>query len=250
MTTQSRWTGGIRLYTDGFHAHLDPGPGALVRSVQAKLSPRRVRLVLITHAHPDHYTDAEVMIEAMTRGATKKRGTLIAPRGVLQGNEVCEAAISRYHQSLPAKVVQAEPGSSINVENVVTVTATKALHSDPDTIGYKLKFDYGEIGYTSDTQYFEGLGRQYEGVRVLILCTLRPRGAPWKYHMSTDDAIKIVQEAKPELAILTHFGGKMLAASPFKEARIVELETGVKAVASTDGMLLKLGEEIELSKLK
>lgn len=245
--SQWRWTGGIRFIGDEFNIHLDPGPGALIRSIESRLNPGKVNVILISHAHPDHYTDAEVMIEAMTGGAMKRRGLLIGARSVLFGNEVCDRPISTYHKSLPAKVVEAKVGEVTNVSNV-TITATKAVHSDPDTVGFKLKFEgFGEVGYTSDTEYYEGLSKYYDGVRVLLLCTLRPSGSPWKFHLSTDDAIKILEDVKPEVAITTHFGGKMLRVNPFKEAKFIEDETGVRTIAAADRMEVTVGEEIKVS---
>jgi glyoxylase-like metal-dependent hydrolase (beta-lactamase superfamily II) len=56
--TQRRWTGGIRLIEGQLQVHIDPGPGAVVRSVDAGLSIESVRL-LLSHSHPDHCGDAE-----------------------------------------------------------------------------------------------------------------------------------------------------------------------------------------------
>lgn len=248
VLTQVRWTGGIRAISSEAHLHIDPGPGALVRSIEKKLSPQKVRGVLISHAHPDHYNDGEIFIEAMTAAMTRRQGTLVGPRSVLYGNEVCEAAISKYHQSMVERVLEAKPGADFSVDGV-QITVVRALHSDPDAVGYKLAFpDEGTVTYTSDTEYFEGIGEQYRGTRLLILCAMRPRGDPWKGHMSTDDAVRIVEEAKPEKAVLTHFGMKMIRANPWKEAAYVQEKTGVPVLAANDGMIIEVTDEIREAK--
>jgi len=245
--TQKRWTGGIRFIAGNFHMQLDPGPGALVRSVERKLDPMKVKAVLVSHDHPDHYTDAEIFIEAMTRGMTRKRGYLIAAHSVLFGNEVCEASISKYHQSTPEVVIDAKPGQTIDLKDI-KITATKAVHSDPDGIGFRFGFlRVGDVGYTSDTQYFDGLSDSYVGTRLLILCTMRPRGAPWKYHLSTEDAAKVISEVKPETAVLTHFGAKMIFRGPVAEAKFVEQQTGIRTIAAIDNMQIRFGKEIQVS---
>jgi phosphoribosyl 1,2-cyclic phosphodiesterase len=244
VLTQVRWTGGIRIIPSGAHLHIDPGPGALIRSLERRLNPQRVRVVLISHAHPDHYNDGEIFVEAMTAAMTKRQGTLVGPRSVLHGNDVCEPAISKYHQSMVENVVEAKPGLSFEA-NSARITVVRAQHTDPDAVGYKLTFpEAGTIGYTSDTEYFQGLGDQYKGARLLILCAMRPRGDPWKGHMSTDDAASIVEEARPEKAVLTHFGMKMLQANPWKEAAHIQERTGTPTIAAYDGMILEVGEEI------
>jgi len=107
--TQRRRTGGIRLLSDTVNMHMDPGPGALIYSLEAGLDPQKVRAVLVSHSHPDHYTNAEILIEAMTRGMTRKRGLLAAPSSVLFGNDICGPAISEYHQKMPEEVVETKP---------------------------------------------------------------------------------------------------------------------------------------------
>jgi len=248
--TQKRWTGGIRIISGKSQMHLDPGPGAVVRSIDAGLSPQKVKALLISHSHPDHYTDGEIFVEAMTRGMTRKSGTLIAPRSVLLGNDVCEASISKYHQSMVERVIEARPDLRFNIDDVEIFT-TRAVHSDPDAVGFRFTFpDIGDFSYTSDTEYFDGIGEYYRRTRLLILCVMRPRGAPWRGHMSSDDAVKIVGESNPERAIITHFGLKMFYSWPPKEATYIEKETGVPTVAATDGLRVKIGKEIDFTRSK
>jgi len=102
----------------------------------------------------------------------------------------------------------------------------------------------GSIGYTSDTEFFEGIERYYKGVRILILCVLRPSEEPWQGHMTTDDAMKIVSAVKPEFVVLTHFGMKMIFRGPVGEAKRVVKGTGVETVAARDGMELLVNDEI------
>jgi len=248
--TQKRHTGGIRILADKLNAHLDPGPGALIYSLNAGLNPQKISALLISHSHPDHYTDAEVLIEAMTHGTIKKRGILIAPHSVLFGNTEVEASISKYHQEMPSRVFEAKSGDAFDVDNV-KIVVTEARHSDPDTVGYRFDTsEFGDFAYTSDTEYFEGIGKHYQNLRLLMLCVLRPSGNPWKGHMTTEDAIKIVEEAKPEMALLMHFGMQMIMKGPDNEARLVEEKTGVKTVAARDEMRIVIAEEITIEAVR
>ncbi len=244
--TQKRRTAGIRVIGENLNLHLDPGPGALVHSIDDKLDPQKINAILVSHSHPDHYTDAEVLIEAMTQGMTRKQGVLFAVRSVLSGNSVCEASISKYHQQMPEQTVEALPNAKLELANL-NILATEARHTDPDTVGFIFETkEFGSFAYTSDTEYFEGIGKHYEGVRLLILCVMRPAGKPWKGHMTTNDAIQIVDQAHPEQAILTHFGMQMLLEGPAKQADLIEAETGVPTLPATDGMKATLGETINI----
>ena len=242
--TQKRRTAGIRIISKKLNLHLDPGPGALVHSIEEGLDPQKINAVFVSHSHPDHYTDAEVLIEAMTRGMTKKRGVLAAARSVLKGNNVCEPSISKYHQRMPARLIEAVPNMKFEVDNF-NISVTESKHTDPDTVGFRFETkEFGDFAYTSDTEYFEGIGKYYEGVRLLILCVMRPSGKPWKGHMTTDDAIKIIEETSPEQAVLTHFGMQMIFKGPAGQAKLIEEKTGVPTVAALDGTRIDFGEDI------
>jgi phosphoribosyl 1,2-cyclic phosphodiesterase len=244
--TQKRRTAGIRILSDKLNIHLDPGPGALVHSLNMGLNPQKIRAILVSHSHPDHYTDAEVLIEAMTQGTTKRRGILAAPRSVLFGNETCGPVISKYHQQMPEKVIELKPNVTFNI-NEMKITTTEAKHTDPDTVGFRLENkDFGDIAYSSDTEFFKGIGKQYKGVRLLLLCVMRPSGKPWKGHMTTDDAIKIVEEASPEMVVMTHFGMQMIFSGPYREAKSIEQRTGVPTTVASDGMRISVAEEIQV----
>jgi phosphoribosyl 1,2-cyclic phosphodiesterase len=248
--TQKRRTAGIRIIGENLNLHLDPGPGALVYSIREGLDPQKLNAIFVSHCHPDHYTDAEVLIEAMTRGMTKKRGVLAASKSVLRGSEVCEPSISKYHQQMLEQIIEAVPNMHFQVADLA-VSVAEARHTDPDAVGFKFETkEYGDFAYTSDTEYFEGIGKYYRGVRLLMLCVMRPAGKPWKGHMTTEDAIKIIREAQPEQAVLTHLGMQMIFQGPAREAKLIEEKTGTPTVAATDGMRIVFGEKVEVQTAK
>ncbi len=246
--TQKRRTGGIRLLSNTLNIHLDPGPGALIYSLSMGLNPQKLSAVLVSHSHPDHYADAEILIEAMTRGMTRKRGILAASSSVLQGNDVCGPTISKYHQQMPKEVIETKPGVKFTVGDC-RVAACRCRHTDPDTVGFRFEIqNVGDIGYTSDTEYFEDIVEPYQGVRLLMLCVLRPSGKPWKGHMTTDDAARIIEEVTPEVAVVTGLGMKMIHRGPSQEAGLIQKRTGVRTIAAVDSMRLIVGEEIRVLK--
>ena len=246
MITQLRRTAGIRLVHGGTHVHIDPGPGAVVFSNWARLSPQSLDAVVVTHCHPDHYTDAEVLIEAMTHGTRDRRGVLAAPGSVLYGNDECGQSVSDYHQKLVKAVEPLSPGKGFKIEDM-DFKAVTAMHSDSDTVGIRAEVPgVGALGYTSDTSYLPDLGVGYGGLRLLILCAMWPRENPLRFHLCTDDALMILEEARPGCAVLTHFGMRMLRADPEAEAAYLEESTGIPTVAARDGMQVILGEGIEL----
>jgi phosphoribosyl 1,2-cyclic phosphodiesterase len=248
--TQKRRTGGIRIISKNLNLHMDPGPGALIYSLEANLNPQKIRAVLVSHRHPDHYTNAEVLIEAMTRGMLKKRGILAAPPNVLRGDKETGPVISTYHQRMIEETIEAMPGVNFKVGDT-KVVAEATRHTDPEGVGFRLEIpEVGAIGYTADTEYFEGVEEGYRDVRLLIICVMRPLGSPWKGHMTPKDAAKIVKEVKPELVVATHFGMKMILSGPNREIKLIEEKTGVPTIPAFDGMHLRVGEQITVGETK
>ncbi|MDI6859218.1 MAG: MBL fold metallo-hydrolase [Methanocellales archaeon] len=241
--TQKRCTGGFRLHAEA-NVHVDPGPGALVRSHVFGIDPTDLDAILITHAHPDHYTDCEVLIEAMTRGATKKRGTIIGNKTTIEGTDFGGPVISKFHRSIVSEQIVMQPGQEAKIKNL-RIEATKAVHHDPDSLGFRFHTPSGIVSYTSDTEYFDELPDIHKDARVLIASAMRPREDRIPNHMCTEDCINLIDEVKPEIAILTHFGMKMIFAPPEKEARQVAERTKVKTIAARLGLVVDMGEEVK-----
>ncbi len=241
MTTQMRATAGFRIHSN-LNIHVDPGPGALVRSVDNNLNPRNLDVIIVTHAHPDHCNDANVLIEAMAKGASTKRGYVLASESVVEGVDDRFPVITKYHASL-CNIFILNEGEFREIMGI-KFEATKCKHEDPTTIGVKIYFKDVTLGYTSDTEYFPGLASQFSDVDVLIINVMRPNARRIKFHLCTEDVIKILSEIKPKLAIIQHFGLAMLKANPEKEARIIEEKAKVKTIAARDNMQIKLANFI------
>ena len=233
--SQRRMTGGFRIDNlGGKNYHIDPGPGALVRTYQFGFDPRNLSGVIVTHSHTDHYNDAEVLIEAMTRGMTKSSGTIVGSESVLNGYDKWGPCISSYHQTKPDKIVL-KPDEYQQLNNA-KIKGTKTEHGDPTGTGFQIDFRGFKISYTSDTAYFDVLAEEHKGSDILIASVLRPGNKSINGHMCTGDFINLINEVKPQVAVMTHLGLKMISANPVTEAKKVSKQTGVKTIAAFDGL--------------
>ncbi|MBI5061217.1 MAG: MBL fold metallo-hydrolase [Candidatus Aenigmarchaeota archaeon] len=247
LTTQVMATGGFRINTENFKIHVDPGAGALVRSIQHRQNPQKLNCIIVTHAHPDHATDTAPLIEAMCKGMTRERGTLIISESVISGKAGVGPVMGNYHYLKPKKSITAKAGEIIEIEEnaeKLVIETVKCLHSDESTFGIKLKFSNMAIGYTSDTDYFGELQKLYAGCDILIMNATRPDGERIKHHLCIDDAVKILNTAKPKLAILSHIGMKFWRAGISGEVEKLENATGVKVIAAEDGMKIDIEETL------
>jgi len=230
---------------DGINMHIDPGPSAAHQMHRMKLDPAKTDAVLVSHCHPDHYTDTEVMIEGMSRGGLKKRGALLASRSVLEGSQLHGPAISNYYRSLLGRIEMAIPGGSTEIDGV-RIRFTSTRHSDPTGVGFSIETRDGLVSYVSDTELDDGIAKEQEGSRLLILPLTRPWGARIPNHLCTEDALEFVKLVKPEMAILTHFGAKLIHAGAEKQASMIEKAAGVRTIAAQDLMSVQLGKAIRI----
>lgn len=224
-----------------------PGPTALYNMSRLHLDPAKTDALLISHCHPDHYSDAEVLTEGMTRGGLKKRGMVVGSKSVLDGYEGHGPALSNYHRSIPEKVLSVKGGDQFNV-GAMEVKVTSTRHSDPSGVGFVMGTQNGAISYMSDTEFDYEVIRQHAGSRIIILCLTRPLNSRVSNHICTEDALEIAQMLRPQMILLTHFGAKLVHEGADKQAAFIEDNSGVRTVAAEDLMNIHVGKVIRVSK--
>lgn len=253
--SQLRQTGGMYLRDQGLSANLDPGPGALVHMHRYGLDPTATNAILVTHGHPDHWTDAPVLVEGMTRGGLDRRGALVAPPSVLRGTRLRDGrtlgpVITPYHQDMAAEVHEVTPGTTATLGGLYELTATKQDHSDPDTVGFRIRTTHGMVSYIPDTQYFDGLADAHKGSRLVVSQMTRGGSDRVPWHMCTDDVERLADQIRPRLLLLTHFGYKTLqGGDPGKWAQRITDRTGVPTVAARDGLRVGIDSGFEMEML-
>jgi len=241
---QTRGTGGVVIDSED-RIHVDPGPSAAANMRAAKLDPADTDCILVSHCHPDHYSEAEVMIEGMCKGGVEKRGMVAGSESVLNGIELMGPCISRYHRGLADKCITVGPHGRVELEKI-TIEMTESSHSDPTTVGFRFVTEDGIISYVSDTSYSDEIADQYVGSRVLILPVTTPDDRRIPYHLCTDDAVRFIERIKPELTIFSHMGIYMIKVGPEEQARKASDATGCKVVAGRDLMIVTLGKDVRI----
>ena len=238
---QARATRGFYL-EDGRNIHVDPGPGALVRMRSVGLDPMETNGILISHCHPDHYLDAEILVEAMTEGGTRKQGVLAGSRSVIEGDGEFGPAISEYHLSKPKTVKVMTPSARVSIKPL-EISATPSAHSDTSSVGFRMATSAGMVSYVSDTQLVESVIKAHRRCRLMIACVTRPLGQRIPHHLSTEDAGYLIEKTRPEMAVITHFGMRVVQENPETQAKWIEDKTGIKTVAARDFMMLDMSDD-------
>lgn len=242
--SQERSTGGIYL-VDGVKVHIDPGPGALHALKRNHIDPTRTDGIVISHCHPDHYANGEILIEGLSFSRNARRGVLVGPKSVIKGSGQIGPAISLYHRKKLRKVITVSPGNGFKIGDLKGMP-TPSVHSDHYCVGFRFLTKNGPVSYVADTELRQDIVETHAGSRVLILANTRPLKARIHHHLSTEDSAVFAEKVKPEICILTHMGKKMLKENPAAQALWIEKRSGIRTVAAVDDMVVELGDEITL----
>jgi phosphoribosyl 1,2-cyclic phosphodiesterase len=232
VAKQLRATGGIWCSIDNNNFVIDPGPGSLVRMTSSRhnLDPAKLDAILLSHKHLDHSGDINTMIEAMTMGGTMRRGKLFCPKDALEGED---KVVLKYLRGFPDDIVVLEEQGKYKLNNVKFTTPIKHHHPG-EVFGFLFSTNGIKISYIADTKYFPALAKIYQAdIMIFNVIRLKPTELE---HLSLEDVKTIINKAKPKTAILTHFGMTMLKARPWELAEQMTQETGIKVIATNDGM--------------
>ncbi len=244
VARQIRASGGMWMRFGSTQIHVDPGPGALVRALSyvPPCNPRELDGIALSHKHLDHSGDVNALIEAMTAGGFRPRGTLLAPSDALDG----EPVVLPYARRFPERVLVAyESSGPYQIGEVEVRTSCRHIHA-VETYGMHFTYRGTTVSYLPCGRYFDGLAEDYAQHHpdVLIVNVLRYADAMDVDHMVWEDACKIVETVKPKVAVFQHFGTKMLEANPVDLAQAFEDRTGIRAIAAHDGYLLDVSTEV------
>ena len=234
VTRQFLASGGAWLTLGNTQILLDPGPGSLVQATKRKLDPTKLAAIILSHKHLDHSGDINIMIEAMTNGGTKKRGMVFAPGDALNQDPV----ILSYLRSAPQDIQMLTEGGSYTINDISFKTPIRHIHP-VETYGFVFQTPRHTFSWITDTRYFEDLASHYEGDLLIVNVVRLKPGAPLD-HLSLPEARSIIEELKPRVAIITHFGMTMWRARPWELAKKLTDETGIQVIAARDGMKFDL----------
>ncbi len=234
---QIRNSGGIILQINENQFHIDPGPGSLPMAKNAGVNLRANNAVFVSHNHLNHSNDINAVIDAMTYSGFDKKGVLIANSTVVNGSQSYAPFLHDYYKNCLERFVVLKAGQMVGI-NEVEVKALKAKHSEANALGFKFFTPEYTLTYSGDTRYSVEVLEEYKGSNILILNVPYLKKEKDNDGLSKEDAIKIINEVRSRLTIITHFGIDFLKADPIYTIREIQRETDCQIIAAKDGMVI------------
>jgi phosphoribosyl 1,2-cyclic phosphodiesterase len=224
-------SGGLYIEDGKARIALDPGPGAIVQYAKRKVDLSKLDAIVVSHRHLDHCGDVNVMVEALTEGGFAHRGRLFCPSDALDDDPV----VLQYLRRFPQEVVRLQPETTYTVNGLEFSTSPRHKHQ-VETYGFR----FGEsLGWITDSAYYDGIAEQHRAEVMVIHVVLMQCRAELP-HLCLEDAERIIREAKPRLAILTHYGMTVWRAHPWELAADLTQRIGTDVKAARDGMSIEL----------
>ena len=224
-------SGGLFLEENGTRISLDPGPGAIIQYAQRGVDLTTLDAIVLSHRHLDHSGDVNVMLEAMTDGGFQHRGQLFCPADALDDDPV----VLKYVRRFPREIIRLAPETSYAVNGLRFTTSARHVHQS-ETYGFR----FGEkLGWITDSGYYDGIAEQHKA-EVIVIHTVLRECIPTLPHLCIADAERIIRDAKPRLALLTHYGTTVWRANPSEIAAELSQRTGIDVRAASDGLSLEL----------
>ncbi len=247
VLNQIRGTGGILMQLDKFQIHIDPGPGALLQCKHNGISAFHTNLILVSHNHLSHCNDLNIMIDAMTYQGLDTKGVVIGDESVIHGTALEKPIINKRQNGFVEQVLSLNPGKEVSIGNI-KIKALKTNHKCETGLGFRIETEDYIYSYTGDTGYFPGLAEQHKDVDVLIVNNVYPFGKDSKENLNSNNSTRLINEVRPRLVMLTHFGKEIIKGDAIYDARKIQQETNIRVLAAKDGLVLDPSEYIDRRK--
>lgn len=219
--------GGYFLQWNKMGIIIDPGYDFLEHFHNQDFGPSNINLIIVTHAHDDHCQDLEAIFSILAkfnRDCRKHEIDLLLSEGThIKYGRLLEINKEFIHAEIiqrdPKKVLSTPFQELLQNKYNMTVTTTKTVHHErpwmQNNTGFGLRITLGKppnsitIGFTSDTAFWDGIGKEFSGVDLLV-ANLGTYGES-EFHLCDSGCLDLLKTCtpSPKVVIVSEFGEEL-----------------------------------------
>jgi ribonuclease Z len=187
------------------HFIVDAGDGTVRDLVSRKIDFGRIKGILITHEHFDHFSGLYSLLHFCRLLSRQEHLALIVPKPARIVNQLINPPI--MYESLPYKVQLLELGEDEKISIAgLDVTTFSVEHGSANALGYSIQDEQGfRIVMSGDTLACENLERNLEGADIAVLEATYADDQldlASKYgHMTSSQALELGKKAKRTILV-------------------------------------------------
>lgn len=204
---------------DGFNLVLDLGGGALGR-LQEHIAISDIGAIVVSHPHPDHYSDLFPLSIARSWGGLGAPGLpLLVPDGFF---ERVSGALMPGTEEAWAGTFDMRPlaGGDVHGVGPFSVEALEMAHAGA-SLGFRVSADGAVLAYTGDTGPCDAVSVLASGADIFLAEATHIDGGERDFHLTARQAAGYASEAGVACLVLTHIEPGVDPAVSLTQAREV-----------------------------
>ncbi len=231
---------GYLIKSTGSNLLIDLGSGVL-GNLQQHIDPRDLDAIILSHLHPDHFTDIfslQIYLE-FPAGAIRKIPLFAPP-----GSDRRLAALSWANSKDPTELFEftdLAAGTSFNIADLI-VTAAETEHAETTfAVRVEDSTDGASLTYTADTGPSPQVEELARGTDLLLAeaTWLRRPDSDGVGHLSATEAGELAERAQAHALALTHLGADVDAS---QAVQLAKSAFGKNVELATEGDTFLVGQ--------
>lgn len=206
---------------------IDCGASSLIALKKLRIDPNKIRTILITHFHADHFGGIPfLLLDARFFSKRTAPMTIAGPRGIKrvlqQYLETFFPGSSTIRPGFELEILELEAGVS-GIVNGLSVTPQQVNHGEVGGpyFAYRIEADGKVLAYSGDTEWTDTLitaGRDAD----LFIAEAYFRDRRVKLHLDLESLEQHLDAIKPKRLILTHMSNDMLHRNEWLDYELAE----------------------------
>ncbi|MGH7255822.1 MAG: MBL fold metallo-hydrolase [Nitrospirales bacterium] len=188
---------------------LDFGPRTLANLLKTRIDRHRIRHLLFSHFHADHFSDfITFFFDAVYHSrfvASRPDLTIIGPRGT---RELFGAILRTFpgFRRGAFRVRLREVGDRAFSLGRTWIVPRTVVHSPRlHCVGYRVEYRGRAFAYSGDSEYCDNLVALCDGADAAVLDCSFPANRPGAGHMHAEDCGRLAHRARVRRLVLSHF---------------------------------------------